>query len=54
MQQNFYTENKFGLLADLHSMADHAIHGIGTRLVNTKDGVQLGLKRTASCSATPR
>ena len=35
----FYTDNKFGLLIDLRSMADHAMHGSGTRLVNTKDGV---------------
>ncbi|KAL9954568.1 hypothetical protein ACROYT_G042124 [Oculina patagonica] len=46
----FYTDNKFGLLIDLRSMADHAMHGNGTRLVNTKDGVQLDLERNASDS----
>ena len=46
----FYTENKFGLMIDLHSMADHSMHGSGTRLVNTKDGVQLELERNASGS----
>ena len=46
----FYTENKFGLMIDLRSMADHSMHGSGTRLVNTKDGVQLELERKASGS----
>ena len=46
----FYTENKFRLMIDLRSMADHSMHGSGTRLVNTKDGVQLELERNASGS----
>ena len=46
----FYPENKFGLMTDLRSMADHSMHGSGTRLVNTKDGVQLELERNASGS----
>ena len=46
----FYTENKFGVLIDLRSMADHSMHGSGTRLVNTKDGVQLELERNAKGS----
>ena len=46
----FYTENKFGLMIDLRSMADHSMHGSGMRLVNTKDGVQLELERNASGS----
>ena len=41
----FYTDDKFGLLIDLRSMADQSTHGSGTRLVNTKDGVQLELER---------
>ena len=44
------TEDKFGLMIDLRSMADHSMHGSGTRLVNTKDGVQLELERKASGS----
>lgn len=48
--EKFYTDDKFGLLIDLRSMADHAMHGSGTRLVNTKDGIQLELERTASGS----
>ena len=46
----FYTENKFGLMIDLRSMADHSMHGSGTRIVNTNDGVQLELERNASGS----
>ena len=46
----FYTENKFGLMIDLRSMADHSMHGSGTRLVNTKNGVQLELERNKSGS----
>ncbi|KAL9953142.1 hypothetical protein ACROYT_G040507 [Oculina patagonica] len=49
--QKFYTEDKYGLLIDLRSMADHSMHGSGTRFVNTKDGVQLELERKASGSA---
>ena len=43
--QKFYAEDKFGLLIDLRSMASHEMHGSGTRLVNTTDGVQLEIKR---------
>ena len=43
--QNFYAEDKFGLLIDLRSMASQEMHGSGTRLVNTTDGVQLEIKR---------
>ena len=46
----FYTNDKFGLLIDLLSMADQALHGSGARLVNTKDGVQLELERKSSGS----
>ncbi|KAL9960468.1 hypothetical protein ACROYT_G033931 [Oculina patagonica] len=48
--QKFYTEDKFGLMIDLRSMADHSMHGSGKRLVNTKDGVQLELERKTSGS----
>jgi len=48
--QKFYTDNKFGLLIDLRSMADQTMHGSGTRLVNTTDGVQLEIERKASGS----
>ena len=45
--KKFYTENKFGLLIDLRSMASQEMHGSGTRLVNTTDGVQLEIERDA-------
>ena len=48
--QKFYTDNKFGLLIDLRSMADRKMHGSGTRLVNTADGVQLEIERTTTGS----
>ena len=44
--QKFYTEDKFGLLINLRSMASQKMHGSGTRLVNTTDGVQLEINRT--------
>ena len=43
--KKFYTDNKFGLLIDLRSMPDHAMHGSSMRLVNGTDGVQLELMR---------
>ena len=44
--KKFYAEVKFGLLIDLRSMASQKMHGSGTRLVNTTDGVQLEIKRS--------
>ena len=49
--KKFYTDNKFGLLIDLRSMASQEIHGSGTRLVNTTDGVQLEIERKTSGSS---
>ena len=43
--QKYYAEDKFGLLIDLRSMASQEMHGSGTRLVNSTDGVQLEIKR---------
>ena len=48
----YLTANKFGLWIDLRSMADTTLHGNGQRLVNTQDGVQLEIERTASGSGT--
>ena len=45
MLQKFYTGDRFGLLIDLHSMADQTMHGSSTWLVNTTDDVQLEIKR---------
>ena len=41
----YYTEDKFGLLIDLRSMADKAMHGSGTRLVDVQNGVFLEIER---------
>ena len=46
----FYTDNKFGLLIDLRSMEGNTMHGSGTRLVNTKDGVHVEIEGKASGS----
>ena len=46
----FYTGNKFGLLIDMRSMASQAMHGSGTRLVNSTDGVKLEIERSAKGS----
>ena len=43
--QKDYAEDKFGLLIDLRSMASQEMHGSGTRLVNSTDGVQLEINR---------
>ena len=48
--EKFYTKNKFGLLIDLCSMASQEMHGSGTRLVNTTDGVQLEIERAVKGS----
>ena len=45
--QKFYAGDKFGLLVDLRSMASQEMHGSGTRLVNSTDGVQLEIERKA-------
>ena len=50
--EKFYTKNKFGLLIDLRSMASQEMHGSGTRLVNTTDGVQLEIERDGKGSGT--
>ena len=42
----FYAKDRFGLLIDLRPMASQEMHGSGTRLVSTTDGVQLEIKRT--------
>ena len=50
MCKKYYTEAKFGLLIDLRSMASQEMHGTGTRLVNTTDGVQLEIERNGTGS----
>ena len=48
----YLTDNKFGLLVDLRSIADTTMHCSGQRLVNTKDGVQLQIERTGTGSGS--
>ena len=48
--QKFYAKNKFGLLIDLRSMGSQKMHGSGTRIVNSTDGVQLEIERAAEGS----
>ena len=50
--EKVYTKNKFGLLIDLRSMASQEMHGSGTRLVNTPDGVQLEIERDGKGTGT--
>ena len=50
--QTFYAKDKFGLLIDLRSMASRKMHGSGTRLVDTTDGVQLEFKRDGKGTGT--
>ena len=45
-----YTDNNFGLLIDLRSMADTTMHVSGVKLVNTNDGVFLEVDRKTSGS----
>ena len=46
----FYTDDKFGLVIDMRSMADQEMQGSGTRIVNSTDGVQLEIERSAKGS----
>ena len=48
--KKFYTGDKFGLLINLHPMANHAMYESDMWLVKTKDGVQLELEQNASGS----
>ena len=50
--ERFYTKNKFALLIDLRSMASQEMHGSGTGLVNTTDGVQLEIERDGKGTGT--
>jgi len=46
----FYTEDNFGLLIDMRTMADQDIHGSGKCIVNSTDRVQLEIERKAEGS----
>ena len=47
---DFYTGDRFALFVDLRSMKENNLHGSGLRLVNTKEGVHLSIKRKTSGS----
>ena len=47
---DFYAGDRFALFIDLRSIRDNELHGSGLRLVNTMEGVQLLIKKTASGS----
>ena len=44
----FYAGDRFALFVDLRSMKENNLRGSGLRLVNTKEGVQLSIKRNTS------
>jgi len=46
----FYTDDKFGLVIDMRSMADQSLHGSGKCIVKSTDGVQLEIERKAKGS----
>lgn len=48
----YLTGDKFALWVDLRSTEDNSLHGTGLRLVNTKDGVQLAIKRSGNTDYT--
>ena len=50
--QKFHSDNKFGILIGLRSKATQEMHGSGTRLVNTTDGIQLEIDRDAKGTKT--
>ena len=50
--QKFYAKERFGLLIDLRSMKSQKMHGSGTRLVDSTDGIQLEIERDAKGSGT--
>ena len=47
---DFYTGDRFALFVDLRSMKENNLHGSGLRLVDTKEGVHLMIKRKTSGS----
>ena len=51
---DFYTGDRFALFIDLRSMKENNLHGSGLRLVNTKEGVHLMIKRNTSGSGNAK
>ena len=50
--RKFHAKDNFGLLIDLRSMTSQKMHGSGTRLVDSTDGVQLEIKRDSKGTGT--
>ena len=44
-ETDFYTNDKFALWIDLRTHSDNNIHGSGLALRDTRDGVQLEIRR---------
>ena len=51
---DFYAGDRFALFIDLRSMKENNLHCSGLRLVNTKEGVQLSIKRNTSGSGNAK
>ena len=51
---DFYAGDRFALFIDLRSMKENNLHGSGLRLVNTKEGIQLSIKRNTSGSGNAK
>jgi hypothetical protein len=41
----YYDDDKFALWLDLRTIEDNTLHGSGKALQNTKDGIQLAIKK---------
>ena len=44
-ETKFYAGERYGVFIDLRSMSNNNLHGSGLKLINTKDGVNLTIKR---------
>ena len=51
---DLYAGDRFAVFIDLRSMRDNDLHGNGLRLVNTKEGGQLAIKRKESGSGNEK
>ena len=51
---DFYAGDRFALFIDLRSMKENNLHGSALKLVNTKEGVQLSIKRNTSGSGNAK
>ena len=51
---DFYAGDRFALFIDLRSMKENNLHGSGLRLVNTKEGVHLMIKKNTSGSGNAK